>query len=282
MWDKILISATAVLAVIFLFYGLKKAVCRISLKTRTVNGNIEFNRSGFTGFLINIYGTKRKILTAVIFAALILVFYLLFGNIIFSVLVSTCLEIYILDIFKGFEEKRRELLHNQLIEFISHMSVLLRAGKTVRGIFKDAARWFKDPLRFYLNKVANELKLNSTLDEALDRFSEECKSREVGLLTSSLKINNKVGGDLIAALDSIAGRVRYNLKIKSQMRTMSLQGRYSGNIISLFPIIILILLSVLVNREILGFFSTSIGTIMLIAGGILEIAGIMVIKKLLA
>ncbi len=282
MWDKILISATAVLAVIFLFYGLKKAVCRISLKTRTINGNIEFNRSGFTGFLINIYGTKRKILTAVIFAALILVFYLLFGNIIFSVLVSTCLEIYILDIFKGFEEKRRELLHNQLIEFISHMSVLLRAGKTVRGIFKDAARWFKDPLRFYLNKVANELKLNSTLDEALDRFSEECKSREVGLLTSSLKINNKVGGDLIAALDSIAGRVRYNLKIKSQMRTMSLQGRYSGNIISLFPIIILILLSVLVNREILGFFSTSIGTIMLIAGGILEIAGIMVIKKLLA
>lgn len=282
MWDKILISATAVLAVIFLFYGLKKAVCRISLKTRTINGNIEFNRSGFTGFLINIYGTKRKILTAVIFAALILVFYLLFGNIIFSVLVSTCLEIYILDIFKGFEEKRRELLHNQLIEFISHMSVLLRAGKTVRGIFKDAARWFKDPLRFYLNKVANELKLNSTLDEALDRFSEECKSREVGLLTSSLKINNKVGGDLIAALDSIAGRVRYNLKIKSQMRTMSLQGRYSGNIISLFPIIILILLSVLVDREILGFFSTSIGTIMLIAGGILEIAGIMVIKKLLA
>lgn len=282
MWDKILISATAVLAVIFLFYGLKKAVCRISLKTRTINGNIEFNRSGFTGFLINIYGTKRKILTAVIFAALILVFYLLFGNIIFSVLVSTCLEIYILDIFKGFEEKRRELLHNQLIEFISHMSVLLRAGKTVRGIFKDAARWFKDPLRFYLNKVANELKLNSTLDEALDRFSEGCKSREVGLLTSSLKINNKVGGDLIAALDSIAGRVRYNLKIKSQMRTMSLQGRYSGNIISLFPIIILILLSVLVNREILGFFSTSIGTIMLIAGGILEIAGIMVIKKLLA
>jgi len=282
MWDKILISATAVLAVIFLFYGLKKAVCRISLKTRTINGNIEFNRSGFTGFLINIYGTKRKILTAVIFAALILVFYLLFGNIIFSVLVSTCLEIYILDIFKGFEEKRRELLHNQLIEFISHMSVLLRAGKTVRGIFKDAARWFKDPLRFYLNKVANELKLNSTLDEALDRFSEGCKSREVGLLTSSLKINNKVGGDLIAALDSIAGRVRYNLKIKSQMRTMSLQGRYSGNIISLFPIIILILLSVLVDREILGFFSTSIGTIMLIAGGILEIAGIMVIKKLLA
>jgi len=282
MWDKILISATAVLAVIFLFYGLKKAVCRISLKTRTINGNIEFNRSGFTGFLINIYGTKRKILTAVIFAALILVFYLLFGNIIFSVLVSTCLEIYILDIFKGFEEKRRELLHNQLIEFISHMSVLLRAGKTVRGIFKDAARWFKDPLRFYLNKVANELKLNSTLDEALDRFSEGCKSREVDLLTSSLKINNKVGGDLIAALDSIAGRVRYNLKIKSQMRTMSLQGRYSGNIISLFPIIILILLSVLVNREILGFFSTSIGTIMLIAGGILEIAGIMVIKKLLA
>jgi len=282
MWDEILISTAAVLVVMFLLYGLKKVVCRVSLKTKTANGDIESKESRFTGFFINIYGTKKKILSVVIFAVLILIFYLLFRNIIFSLLVSVCLEIYILDIFKGFEEKRKELLHNQLIEFISHMSVLLRAGKTVRGIFKDSARWFKNPLRAHLNKVANELKLNSTLDEALDRFSEECKSREVDLLTSSLKINNKIGGDLIAVLDSITDRIRHSLKIKSQMRTMSLQGRYSGNIISLFPVIVLILLSIFVNREILGFFSTGLGTILLIAGGILEIAGIIVIKKLLA
>ncbi len=282
MWDEILISITAALVVMFLLYGLKKVVCRVSLKTKTANGDIEFNQSRFTGFFINIYGTKKKILSVVIFAVLILILYLLFRNIIFSLLVSVCLEIYILDIFKGFEEKRKELLHNQLIEFISHMSVLLRAGKTVRGIFKGSARWFKNPLRAYLNKVANELKLNSTLDEALDRFSEECKSREVDLLTSSLKINNKIGGDLIAVLDSITDRIRHSLKIKSQMRTMSLQGRYSGNIISLFPVIVLLLLSIFVNREILGFFSTGLGTILLIAGGILEIAGIIVIKKLLA
>jgi Flp pilus assembly protein TadB len=61
---------------------------------------------------------------------------------------------------------------------------------------------------------------------------------------------------------------------------MSLQSRYSGNIISIFPIIVLVLLYIFMNKTILDFFSTGMGIILLFIGGILEVAGIIVIKKI--
>ncbi len=278
--DEILISTVLVLTIISLLYGLKKAVSVFSLKTKISYENRNYRESKVIKFLINIYGTGRRILSVFIFIVLILFFYLLSRNIIFSLFVSLCLEIYILDLLNGLEEKRKELLHSQLIEFISNMTVLLRAGKTVRSIFKESANWFKDPLSTYLLEVANELELNSTLDEALDRFSQKCRSREANLLVSSLKINNRIGGDLISILDNIADSMRHNLKLKSQIKTMSLQSRYSGNIISIFPIIVLVLLYIFMNKTVVDFFSTSPGVILLFIGGVLEIAGVIVMKKI--
>lgn len=278
--DEILISTVLVLTIIFLLYGLKKAVSVFSLKTKISYGNRNYRESKVIKFLINIYGAGRRILSVFIFIVLILFFYLLSRNIIFSLFVSLCLEIYILDLLNGLEEKRKELIHSQLIEFISNMTVLLKAGKTVRSIFKESANWFKDPLSTYLLEVANELELNSTLDEALDRFSQKCRSREANLLVSSLKINNRIGGDLISILDNIADSMRHNLKLKSQIKTMSLQSRYSGNIISIFPIIVLVLLYIFMNKTVVDFFSTGPGVILLFIGGVLEIAGVIVMKKI--
>jgi len=280
IWDELIISTATFLAAIFLLCGLKGVISASSLKSRTISKNRSYSENKAVKYLANIYRTSRKILSVLIFIVLVLVFYLLSGNFIFSLFVSVCLEIFILDMLKGLKEKRKDLLHGQLIEFIGNMTVMLKAGKTVRNIFKDSIGWFKEPLSVYLLEIANELELNTTLDEALNRFSEKCGSREVDLLTSSLKINNKIGGDLISILDNIADSMRNNLKLKSQVKTMSLQSRYSGNIISIFPIVVLILLYIFMNKTILDFFSTGMGIILLFIGGILEVAGIIVIKKI--
>jgi len=280
IWDEILISTASFLAIIFLLCGLKGAISAFGLKAKTISGNRSYRENKAVKFLINIYRNSRKILSVLIFIVLALVFYLLSGNFIFSLFISICLEIFIFDILKGLEGKRKDLLHSQLVEFMGNMTVMLKAGKTVRNIFKDSISWFKEPLSVYLLEIANELELNTTLDEALNRFSEKCGSREVDLLTSSLKINNKIGGDLISILDNIADSMRNNLKLKSQVKTMSLQSRYSGNIISIFPIVVLILLYIFMNKTILDFFSTGMGIILLFIGGILEVAGIIAIKKI--
>ena len=280
-WNEILISITTVLAVVSLFYGFRKAAFGLSVNLKRKGREAGYRKSKLVKFLTNIYFTKKKMLYIFVFAVLTSFFYLLFKNFIFSLLISLCLGIFLVDFINRLEERRKNLLNIQLVEFINDMIVLLKAGKTVRSIFKDSVKRFKNPLRAHLYKTANEMELNFTLDEALDGFSGSCRSREVDLLTSSLKINSKIGGDIISMLDAISESVRHNLKVKSQIKTMSLQSRYSGNIISLFPVIVLIAMCVFMDRTVLDFFSTGPGKILLISGGILEIAGILAIKKII-
>ena len=277
---EILVSVISFISIIFLLFGLKNIVSTYGSGIRVLSPGKNYREIRIIKFIINKWETGKKVLIIILFFILTLCIYLLSGNLVFGLFTGICLEIYILDLFKSFEEKRKDLLNSQLIEFLNNMAVMLKAGNTVRSIFKSSAGLFKEPLGIYLTETANELELNSTLDEALDRFSQKCRSREADLLASSLKINNKIGGDLIPILDNVTDSIRHNLKLKSKIQTMSVQSRYSGNIISIFPVIVLILMCIFMKEAVMGFFSTAVGVTLLIIGGILEIAGIAAIKKI--
>ena len=285
-YSNILVSILAVFVLASGIYGCRKMIFEKSFSLNLISKDKnDSRRNDFPGLWKTIYGGKnrsnRRVLLAVTFAAFNFVFYLLFRNFIFSLFISICLVIFILDILKSFKDKRKDLLHSQLIEFINNMIVMLKAGRTVRNILKDSTRLVKNPLRDYLNELVKELELNFTLDDALNNFSKTCETREVKLLVSALEINNKIGGDLVFILSNIVNTLQHSLKAKSQIRTMTLQSRYSGNIISFFPILVLISLFVFTGDSIRIFFSSSSGTILLLIGGFLEIAGIVVIKNIL-
>jgi tight adherence protein B len=279
MWNNTLIFFISFFVLVSFLHGLKIGYAflsgaRISSKDKSslyprLQEKI-FDRSG----------RSRKILAFIVFFVLALCFYIFTENIIFSLFISACPGIYIMDFLNSFEEKKKDILHTQIVEFLNNMIVMLKAGNTIRYIFKSSSGCFESPLGDYLREAARELELNFTLDEAMDRFSERCKSKEVGLLVSSLKINNKIGGDLIPVLDNVADSIRNNVKLKSRIRTMNIQSRISANIISIFPVLVLILMCVFLDDSILDFFSTGIGIVFLIAGGIMEIAGIIIIKRI--
>lgn len=279
MWNKIIIFFISFLTLLFLLYGVKNITGLAAPHMKTLKKRKKYSGAGIPDPITG-KGRSRKILVMVIFLFLILIFYIISGNFIFGLFAGICPGIYITDYMHGLEEKRKDLLNTQLVEFLNNMIVMLKAGYSVRSIFKTSADCFKNPLGSYLKETANELGLNSTLEETLDRFSKRCGSREVQLMVSSLKINSKIGGDLIPVLDKVADNIRHNLKLKSQVRTMSLQSRYSGNIISIFPVVILILMYIFLSERVMDFFSTGIGLLFLIAGGILEVAGILIIKKI--
>ncbi len=277
---EILVSVVSFISIIFLLFGLKNIIYTCGSGIRALSLGKNFREIRIIKFIINKWETGKKVLIIILFFVLTLCIYLLSGNLVFSLFTGICLEIYVLDLFNSFEEKRKDLLNSQLIEFLNNMAVMLKAGNTVRSIFKSSAGLFKEPLGIYLMETANELELNSTLDGALDRFSQKCRSREADLLASSLKINNKIGGDLIPILDNVTDSIRHNLKLKSKIQTMSIQSRYSSNIISIFPVIVLILMCIFMKEAVMGFFSTVAGVTLLIIGGILEIAGILTIKRI--
>jgi len=216
----------------------------------------------------------KRIRNAGIFIVLAGIFYLWFQNILLSLFISICISIYIIDIFNIVEKNRIKNLHKQLIEFLEYMIIMLRAGKTLRYIFLNSWRKFRDPLGRYFE-------INPDIDEMMNIFERRSKSREARLITSGIRINSKTGGDLITLLDSISDTLRKSLRSKSRLSNLTLQSKLSANIISLFPVAALLFLYIFYSDRILDFFSTSTGIIVLMIGGLLEISGIIFMKKII-
>ena len=225
---------------------------------------------------------KKRVFLITAFISINFLLYVLFKNIVFSLFLSFCIYIIFSEIFSAINEKRKEQLHRQLIEFVINMIIMIKAGKSIRNIIIESVEWMKMPLKYYIRSLSNELNLNFLFDEALDNFAVRCASREAVLISTALKLSNKIGGDLVFVLNNIVETLQDSLKTKSRARTITLQSRYSGNIIALLPVFILVFLFFFMNSSILEFFSNKIGNIFLIVGGVLEIAGIMVIRKILS
>ena len=204
-----------------------------------------------------------------------------FNNMLVGFFIAICITVFISGIFKSREEQRLYRLHCQLIDLIGHINIMLRAGKTLRYIFLNAWPKFEPPLGIHLKEVAENLEINPDLEEIFEIFEKTSGSNEVKLITSGLKICNRIGGDMIQVLNSVSSTLRQNLKSRSRLNTLVLQSKYSANIISLFPIIALIALYIFYGDIIMDFFSSGTGIIVLIAGGVLEFAGIIIMKKVI-
>jgi len=223
----------------------------------------------------------KKLRGPSILMLLMTAFSLWFNNMQVGFFIAICIAVFISGIFKSREEQKLYRLHCQLIDLIGHINIMLRAGKTLRYIFLNAWPKFEPPLGIHLKEVAENLEINPDLEEILEIFEKTSGSNEVKLITSGLKICNRIGGDMVQVLNSVSSTLRQNLKSRSRLNTLVLQSKYSANIISLFPIVALIALYIFYGDIIMDFFSSGTGIIVLVAGGVLEFAGIVIMKKVI-
>lgn len=275
--DHIIVAAMAVMLAACLFFALRNLKRYSIRQVRSQRALLPLNLMVVAGH----YAQHKKIFMVCTMAGLGLIFYLIFKNIVFSAILGICAAAVMDELVTGIDKKNHVKLHMQLISFISHMALMLKAGKTVRQVFKSSLVWTKNPLRDHLEMAVNELESGISFDEAVDNFSHRCASREVKLLASALKINHQIGGDLIFVLEKIMESLRHSLESKSKAKTLTLQSQYSATIISFFPIAALVVLYFLMTDRVTAFFSSRFANVILITGGFLEITGIMVMKKIL-
>ena len=106
------------------------------------------------------------------------------------------------------------------------------------------------------------------------------ESDDLDLMISAVLIQRQVGGNLAEVLDNISHTLRERIRIKGEIKTLTAQGRISGLIIGLLPPILFAILMV-INPGYVGILiQTPIGIMLLMAGVVSEIIGVMFIKKI--
>lgn len=148
--------------------------------------------------------------------------------------------------------KKRVLTFNeQLGDMLNLWVNALRSGYSVLQGMETIATEMPNPVAKEFERVVQEVRLGLSVEQALDNMYQRVPSEDLDLVITAVNIQREVGGNLAEVLDSISFTIRERVRIKGEVRVLTSQGRASGWIITLLPVILSLILYA-INPEYVG------------------------------
>ena len=118
----------------------------------------------------------------------------------------------------------------------------LRAGHPASVAVGLVAREMPDPLGTEFGIVSDEITFGLSMEQAVRKLAQRVGFEGLNLLSVSLSIQAKTGGNLTGILHNLSSVLRERQKLSMKIRALSAEGRMSAWIISLFPIVMFFIL----------------------------------------
>lgn len=177
-------------------------------------------------------------------------------------------------------KNRLEKFNERLPDMISTIVGSLRAGFSFPQALKTVIEEADSPIKEEMETVLIKMQYGSSLEEALNDLKERMPSEDLDLMIQAILIQRQVGGNLAVVLDKIVETIRDRTKIQRQIKTLTAQGRLSGIVIGLLPILLAVALYLIQPEYIETLFSHPVGLALVASGAVLGIIGFILIKKI--
>jgi tight adherence protein B len=308
----------AFLTVVFLFTGLyytlfaSRNLVLERLKTGILSpdyqqpeeAGAEGLKKGFRRFLrllgtmpsrrANLQGIQQKLLQAHVLmraeeliglavcvgTAVFIFFYLITGPF-FLALPAGLVGYKVPDLVIGMKRSRRiNALTQQLPEALTIVSNGLRAGYSFPQAMSVVGREMGPPIGEEFSRAIWENQMGKPLEEVLHNLGERAGNEDLNLMITALLIQRQVGGNLAEILDNISQTIRERVRIKGEIKTLTAQGRLSALIIILLPLGVAAFLMLMNPEYMLTLVRDTLGLILLGLAVVLQITGIIVIRKI--
>ncbi|MER8402273.1 type II secretion system F family protein [Mesorhizobium sp. M0306] len=139
--------------------------------------------------------------------------------------------------------RRIQKFAKQLPDALEMIVRSLRAGHPTSVAISLVAREMPDPLGTEFGIVSDEITFGLSLENAVRKLSQRVGFEGLHLLSVSLSIQAKTGGNLTEILSNLSVVLRERHKLRLKIRALSAEGRMSAWIISLFPLLMLAILT---------------------------------------
>ncbi|MEJ6782061.1 type II secretion system F family protein [Aminobacter sp. Piv2-1] len=180
-------------------------------------------------------------LALALLAMLLLGFSPALGAIVFA-MVAFVLPLLVL---RRARNKRIQKFAKQLPDALDMIVRSLRAGHPTTVAIALVAREMPDPIGTEFGIVADEITFGLSLEQAVKKLAQRVGFEGLNLLSVSLSIQAKTGGNLTEILSNLGRVLRERQKLRLKIRALSAEGRVSAWIISLFPIVMFFILQLI-------------------------------------
>jgi tight adherence protein B len=137
------------------------------------------------------------------------------------------------------ERMRRERvaqIESQLDGFILAMANALKATPSIGDAFISVQPLTRPPLQQEIGLALKEMRVGSSLDQALLLMASRIGSRQVDSALSALLIGRQVGGNLPKILDATSASLREMGRLEQMVKAKTAEGKAQLGVLSVFPI----------------------------------------------
>ncbi len=177
--------------------------------------------------------------------------------------------------------KRLREFQAQLPATLNLLSGSMRAGFSFAQGLESVADEASEPTRRELQRVFTESRLGRPIEDALEDSANRMTSVDLMWAVMAIRIQREVGGNLAELLDTVSDTMTQRERLRLEIRALTAEGRFSGWILGLFPIVFAGVLY-MIQPDYMGvLFSESFGIMAIIACGVMTFFGFIWLRKIL-
>jgi tight adherence protein B len=219
-------------------------------------------------------------ITAMVATASTAAIYLIFNNIIFVALVASFCLFGPIAYLAWRRRRSIDSFERALPDAIDMCARSLRAGHSVVAAIGIVAEEAPEPTKSEFAEVFRKQNYGVALRDALVQMLERVPSRDLQIVITAILVQKDTGGNLAEIMDRVVNVIRDRARIQADVRVHTAQGRFTGWVLCLLPVILLLLINVVSPGYSKVLFQEGLGRKLLYAGGTLLALGAFTINRI--
>jgi tight adherence protein B len=176
--------------------------------------------------------------------------------------------------------RRFKKFEGELPDALDLMVSALRVGHSLNSALSLVSRECPDPVSTEFRICYDEQNYGLELRTAMDNLVTRVPLQDLRIVATAILIQKESGGNLAEVLEKTGHVIRERFRLKRQIMTHTAQGRLTGLILTLLPIVLGILLYLVSPDTMSLLWKRDIGVKLLYASGAMTVVGGLIIRKI--
>ena len=200
--------------------------------------------------------------------------------------VATAIAVFILIailpqiMYRSMRNKRLRKFEEQLPDGLMMLSGAMRAGASLNIALEGLVKEQPAPISQEFELLMREQRIGVDFEKSLSNMEKRLPIQDFAMLTSALRINREIGGNLAEILESLAETLRRKHQMEGKIDSLTAQGKLQGIVMTGLPVLLGVLLYFLEKESMEKLWTTTIGWVVLGIIIIMEFMGYVMIRKI--
>jgi tight adherence protein B len=177
-------------------------------------------------------------------------------------------------------EKRFARFEEQLPEALDLLVSSIRVGHSFMTAIGFLSQESREPLKSEFMKCFEEQNYGIDMRTALLNLGTRMPVQDLQIFVAAVLIQKESGGNLAEVLEGLAATIRERFRLKKQVRVHTAQGRATGWVLALLPVVLGLGMYLLHPEGISVLWKRPIGLKLLYTGGAMNVVGSLIIRKI--